>query len=365
MSRLPHRFVSRIDAVAFCFLALSATRVFAIDLDECKTIEDDPKRLACYDSASGRSAPVKPAEQAMPAVTGNIKNDVSGIGLVARQLVDQTRPGTKASSLGERWDLDGDPDPALFSLRPYKPIYILPAYYSTSPNLRATSPNPANTGNILGPIDHLESKFQFSLKTKLARNLLVDGGSLWAGYTQTSRWQVYNSERSRPFRESDYEPELIYTAPIHYSLLGVDARMLGLSLTHQSNGRDDPQSRSWNRVIGIIGLESGDWSFMVRPWLRIREKAAKDNNSDILDYVGRGEVVAVKKLGNQQIAVTLRHSLRFGQQSHGSVTVDYAVPLYGYLKGHVQFFSGYGESLIDYNHHTNAIGLGISLGEWF
>lgn len=365
MSRLPPRLVRRIDAVAFCFFACFATRASAIDVDECKAIQDDPKRLACYDAASGRSTPPKPAEQQMPAVTADVRNDVSGIGLVARQLTDQARPGTKPSSLGERWDLDGDPDPGLFSLRPYKPIYILPGFYSTSPNLRATSPNPANTGDILGPVDHLESKFQISLKTKLARNVLVDGGSLWAGYTQTSRWQVYNSERSRPFRESDYEPELIYTAPIHLSLAGVDGRMVGLSLTHQSNGRDDPQSRSWNRVIGIVGLESGDWTFMVRPWLRIREKADKDNNSDILDYVGRGEVVGVRKLGNQQIAVTLRHSLRLGHESHGSVTVDWAFPLYGYLKGHVQLFSGYGESLIDYNHHTNAVGLGISLGEWF
>ncbi len=62
--------------------------------------------------------------------------------------------------------------------------------------------------------------------------------------------------------------------------------------------------------------------------------------------------------------MTLRHSLRAGAESHGSATVDWAFPLYGDLKGYVQAFTGYGESLIDYNHHQNAIGVGISLGQW-
>ena len=97
---------------------------------------------------------------------------------------------------------------------------------------------------------------------------------------------------------------------------------------------------------------------------RWREKAAKDDNPDILDYVGRGELIVIRKLGNQQIAITLRHSLRGGTRSHGSIAVDWAFPIHGYLKGHVQAFSGYGESLIDYNHRQNSIGVGLSLLEW-
>jgi phospholipase A1 len=354
--------VRRIDVLLFAVASIWSVSARATELADCKTLEDDGKRLACYDSVSGRT--LTPADKEMPKVVEKVQNDVSGIGLVARQPVDTTKPGTKASSLEERWDLDGRPSPSLFALRPYKPIYILPAFYSSSPNLHPTSPNPANNATLAGPIDHLEGKFQFSLKAKMLENLAVNGGSLWFGYTQQSFWQVYNHETSRPFRESDYEPELMYTAPTHYSFFGVDGKLIGLSLTHQSNGRDVPQSRSWNRVIGQIGLESGEWTVMVRPWLRLREKADKDDNSDILNYVGRAEVIAIRKLGNQQIALTLRHSLRGGNESRGSITVDWAFPVYGYLKGHVQAFSGYGQSLIDYNHHQNALGVGISLGEW-
>lgn len=364
MQHPPVRFRFRRDlaATAMAVSALWSTSAHAIDLAECKTLEDAAKRLACYDAVSGRT--VTPADQQMPVVVQGLRNDVSGVGLVAQRPADTTPQGTRPSSLAERWDLDDAPNPALFALRPYKPVYILPAFYSTSPSTRATSPNPENNATLQGPINHLEGKFQISLKAKLFDNLLVDSGSLWFGYTQSSRWQVYNTATSRPFRETDYEPELMYTAPTRYSLFGLDGRLVGLSLTHQSNGRDIPQSRSWNRVIGQIGLENDHWAFLIRPWIRLREKAEKDDNADILDYVGRGELIAVRKLGNQQIAVTLRHSLKGGDRSHGSVAVDWAFPLYGYLKGHVQIFTGYGESLLDYNHRQHAIGVGLSVGEW-
>lgn len=361
MQSHPHRRpFHRLKPVVMAFPLLWSVSAHAIDIDECKATEDDLKRLACYDAASGRiikNDQQKTVVKDGPAVVGKIA--------VLPAKLDDTRPGTRPSSLDERWDLDGTPSPQLFALRPYKPVYILPAFYSSSPSTRATSPNPENNATLQGPIDHLEGKFQFSLKAKMIENLGFAGSSVWFGYTQSSRWQVYNHTTSRPFRETDYEPELIYTAPTHYSLLGLDGKMVGLSLTHQSNGRDIPQSRSWNRVIGQVGLENDNWAFLVRPWLRIREKAEKDDNSDILDYMGRGEVIAIRKLGNQQIAVTLRHSLKGGDRSHGSVAVDWGFPVYGYLKGHVQAFSGYGESLIDYNRRQNSIGVGLSLGEWF
>ena len=362
MQHSPSRLNLCRSAACVAFAALGSTTAHAIDQAECKTLEDDAKRLACYDIVSGRT--VTPAAQQLPSVVQGLRNDVSGVGLVAQRPPDVTPQGTRPSSLAERWDLDDAPNPALFALRPYKPVYILPAFYSTSPTTRISSPNPENTGSLQGPIEHLEGKFQISLKAKMLDNLLVDSGSLWFGYTQSSRWQVYNHATSRPFRETDYEPELMYTAPTRYSLLGLDGRLVGLSLTHQSNGRDTPQSRSWNRVIGQVGLENDDWAILIRPWLRIREKAEKDDNPDILDYVGRGEVIGIRKLGNQQIAITLRHSLRAGAKAHGSVAVDWAFPVYGYLKGHVQLFTGYGESLIDYNHRQTSIGVGLSVGEW-
>jgi len=34
------------------------------------------------------------------------------------------------------------------------------------------------------------------------------------------------------------------------------------------------------------------------------------------------------------------------------------------VKGYVQVFSGYGQSLIDYNRYTNGVGIGFALSDW-
>jgi len=156
-----------------------------------------------------------------------------------------------------------------------------------------------------------------------------------------------------------------------FALMGVDQpflggrlRMLGLGVNHQSNGRDEPWSRSWNRVIAQVGWERGDWSVLVRPWWRLHENADSDDNPGIEDYVGRGEVVVVRKAGSWLWSVQLRHSLEGGDRSRGSVLLDMAFPVSSYLKGHLQLFSGFGESLIDFNHRQTTAGIGISLVEW-
>ena len=211
-----------------------------------------------------------------------------------------------------------------------------------------------------------ETKFQISLKSKLWENILGNNGDLWFGYTQSSRWQLFNSQLSRPFRETDYEPELILNFRTQYDLpWGWTGRMSGVSFTHVSNGRDIPLSRSWNRVIGQFGIDRPGWTLVARPWWRVHEDRSSDDNPDIEDYMGRGEILVTRNWGGHEISALLRHSLRGGDRSHGAVELNWAFPIYGELKGYLQFFSGYGESLIDYNHSANYVGLGVSLIEWY
>src|SRR3546814_8582674 len=99
------------------------------------------------------------------------------------------------------------------------------------------SPNPRN--NVTEPmdLDAIEAKFQVSFKTKACENLFGDNGDIWMGYTQISRWQVYNGEISRPFRETNYEPEILLVFRNNYQLDGWKGRLAAVGINHQSNGR--------------------------------------------------------------------------------------------------------------------------------
>jgi phospholipase A1 len=126
-----------------------------------------------------------------------------------------------------------------------------------------------------------------------------------------------------------------------------------------------PQSRSWNRVIGQFGFDRAGWTVVVRPWWRIHEDQRSDDNPDIEDFMGRGEMLVTRNWDGNEISALFRHSLRGGDRSHSAVELNWAFPIHGELKGYLQFFSGYGESLIDYNHSANYFGLGVSLIEWY
>ena len=345
----------------------------------CVALSSDAARLACYDVALGRMTPDPvAADEAAAQARAQRREEQSSTstplprGERLREFFttdlhasgDEANAG-KGSLLDSRWELAKDSKLGTFQLRAYKPVYLLPAFWSSDPNQLPSSPNPNNTTTTAQAIDNTELKFQLSFKTKVAENVFGDNGDIWMGYTQSSRWQAYNSEVSRPFRETNYEPEVMLAFRNGYSLLGWNGRMTALHLNHQSNGRSDPLSRSWNRVILNVGLDRDNWALMLRPWYRVPESNSEDNNPDIDDYIGRGDATVVWTRDGHTLSLTGRHSLRGGERSHGSLQVDYGFPLTNLLRGHLQVFSGYGESMIDYNHKSTHVGLGVSLLDWF
>ena len=145
-------------------------------LADCAAIEADAARLACYDELAGRT--------------------------------DHPAADSKPSLLTENWELGGNT--ALFHLRRYKPVYLLPYFNASRTNPAPSSPSRGLTGSTPAQLDSTEAKFQLSFKTKILNDIFGSNGDLWGAYTQSSRWQLYNREHSRPFRETNYEPEVFF-----------------------------------------------------------------------------------------------------------------------------------------------------------
>ncbi|MCY7313325.1 MAG: phospholipase A [Pseudoxanthomonas sp.] len=352
--------------------------------EACVVIATDANRLACYDAALGRqAADTLAADAAAIAATEHARRQREAARPDAdKTLYERARHGAgavfseddanaearanagKGSLLDSRWELASDSKLGVFQLRAYRPVYLLPVLWTSNFNETPSSPNPDNTVSTPLNLDSVEAKFQLSFKTKLVENVFGDNGDIWGGYTQSSRWQVYSSEESCPFRETNYEPEVMLVFHNSYSIGGWKGRMAGIGVAHQSNGRNAPLSRSWNRVIANIGLDRENWALVLRPWWRISE-GGEDDNPDIEDFMGRGDAMLVYSRDGHEFSMLGRHSLRGGNDSRGSLQLDWGFPIDSTLRGHVLVFHGYGESLIDYNHKATYVGLGVSLLEWF
>ena len=313
----------------------------------CAEIDDESDRLACYDRMVERGLP--------PLPNGDEEKEPAPLPHVGFR-----RP---VSPLAERWELDRAAKRGLFGFRSHRQSYFIPARYSNAPNHAPRSPVEDLTPMPSYPLNSTEAKFQISFKFKVAEDIGGSGTDFWFGYTQQSHWQVYNKKDSRPFRETNYEPEAMLVVPVNRNVLGLRLRFVNLGLDHQSNGRAGALSRGWNRLYQQVGLERGGFALFVRAWQRVREPGSHDDNPDIGRFMGYGDIVAVYQLRNHSFAALVRNNLR-RSENHGALELDWSFRLVSNLKGYVQFFSGYGESMIDYNHRQSAIGLGVLINDW-
>ena len=327
--------------------------------------DDDAARLKCFDHAA--ALPVA-AEVHVPAVIGK----APAISADEQQNVaNQARSRDRRSYMTRVWNLDNrtnrDPD-ALDRLKPHKQSYLI---IRKTSNANTQPVSPAAGRSVLTPydLDAMEAKYQLSFKTDIGtlENLNLWGLKtlrVWGAYTQQSHWQVFNTRNSSPFRETDYEPELIAAFGT-----GNESgwKLLNLGMLHQSNGRPNPESRSWNRLYAQGGWEWDNVALMARGWWRIPESALKDDNPDIVHYMGRGDLQVRWEPDNrsQSVALLLRNNLNFNQNL-GFVQLDWSIPvaLGKAARLHAQITSGYGESLIDYNHRQTTFGMGVSFREW-
>lgn len=359
--------------VALAALQATATPVVAADaevptLEKCAAIGPAADRLACYDLLAGR-APTPPVPSAAPLTAepaaGSVPAPVPTSKLAPKDAAEAVAatPDGSGSLLSKYWELDASDKRGVFNLTGYRTNYVLPLRVTTDMNRAPASPTQEAVS--LPNYRRIEAKFQVSLRTKVLQDVGLPGGDLWLAFTQQANWQVWNSADSKPFRNSDYEPEAIYvvpTAPSWRTLpLGWQWRFSQLALAHQSNGQSDPLSRSWNRVYLGAGIERGDWSLTSRIAHRLKE-SSDDNNPDLVSYRGRADFVLGWNSGLHSASLLYRTTLRDGKT--GALQFEWSYPVFrdqpNGVRWMVQAFSGYGETLTDYNFRQSSLGLGVS-----
>ena len=249
-----------------------------------------------------------------------------------------------------------------FVLIAYKQNYILPYTYSSKVNREAYE----FAGDWAKKLEHSEAKIQISMKVPLNKtDIFTPGDGLYFGFTLQSWWQVYNDALSAPFRETNYQPELFYLSRLDWKPLGGNTGF-GVGIEHQSNGRSQVLSRSWNRVYVNFLYEKDNYAFSLRPWYRFKEADKKDplssdgdDNPDIEKYMGHFDLKAAYRFKKHEFSLIGRNNLR--SDNKGAIEFGWSFPLTGHLKGYVQYFNGYGESMIDYDISQERIGIGILL----
>jgi phospholipase A1/A2 len=225
---------------------------------------------------------------------------------------------------------------------------------------------------VVGGDGGLNAKFQISLRFRLfddhgrlARRIpWID--DLYLSFSQTALWDL--GELSKPFKDASYKPRLFYA---NYDLaryfdgtlrFGVES-----GIGHESNGKEGDDSRSYNMLYARPTLTLGDPDgFRAYFAPLIHNYIAASDNPDIEDY--RGYVDWLFGIGSKG-GLDFWGVLRKGTRSdYGSVELNASYPLSklsgGDLTGWLmlQYFNGYGESLLDYNRKLDSqVRLGIAI----
>jgi len=323
---------------------------------ECLSIPEESARLACFDRAVGEAARAADKGEAAAATTATAASAEAQ----ARGSTEAKAAAPEASApslIDTAWGFL--PDSRRAYVRLHEPNYLLFARYTTDVNRGPYEPLFDAFAEDYDFKD-VEAKYQISFKGRLATTEDRRWG-LWFAYTQQSQWQVYSGDISSPFRETNYMPELFGSFRPGVEVGAFDFNLLNFGFTHQSNGRADPISRSWDRLFVEGGFERENLALIVRAWTRVRPGDYEDDNPDITDYMGHGQVTALYRWHDNTFTLMGRGNLNTGK---GAAQFSWTSrPVLGPMRVHFQVFSGYGESLIDYDWNQTTVGLGVTLND--
>lgn len=200
-----------------------------------------------------------------------------------------------------------------------------------------------------------DAKFQVSIRHRLTNSTLPFKTYFFLTYTQKAFWDIF--QESFPFRDLNFNPTLGLGRALirHNRYLGT----ISLQFEHESNGKGGDDSRSWNKASFATQLALNDqWSFQAKAWIPIVDS---QNNKDIVSYSGWGFVAMDYSSPRHKYNVGCIITKRGGVNLNTNIQLNFSIRLFSddnqYL--FLQYYNGYGESLLDYKQYRQRLRLGI------
>ncbi|UPW20389.1 phospholipase A [Agarivorans sp. TSD2052] len=275
----------------------------------------------------------------------NIHNQSFGLGVSLNRIGDRREMASQSS----KWTFAG--------MSIFRDNYILPVKYNPSPAA------PDLAGGLTGDTpEKVELEFQLSFRLTFPFTLFTSSDNLSFAYSQQTFWQPYGRDGDA-IRETNYEPELFYQWNAQQQQQDSSVWLpewVRFGFVHESNGQTQIRSRSWNRIYTELSFDAKPVTIGIKPWYRLKEDASEDDNPNIEDYYGYGELTANWQINdNHRLSLMARNNLK--TDNKGAIDVRWAYPITKELALYLKYFNGYGESLIDYNKHNQSLGIGFAL----
>lgn len=344
--------------------------------EACKLLLEQTTSAAPTDKDKPNAAASPQPTSSTPADTAQQADSPQAANKVAAQIEESNIPVAKKNPsskeapqrriLQDRLTMEALNRSNRFLLTPHKRNFLLPISYSEKPNIEPYE----KANSLVNDLNHTETELQLSVKILLRENIFDKNGHLYLGYTDHAFWQVYNRSLSAPFRETDHQPELILSFTNDMKIFGFHNVLNEAIVNHQSNGQTGLLSRSWNRIMLNSVFEKDNLAFVFTPWYRLPEDKQKyegdprgDDNPDISDYMGHFELSGSYKYKSDIFNIQIRNNLQ--SENRGAVELSWTFPVSKTMRGYLNYFDGYGHSLIDYNQDKQVIGLGIIFTDLF
>jgi phospholipase A1 len=337
-----------VNACLLAFWALALVYSSSASAQDHPTQAQEETPPAQKTAPPGQATPPPIVESALIKSVKKVVEEANDDIRTTQSILDKREKSVKESNVNP------------FSISQYRQNYLLPITH-------VKSPNPISVNGLTDEnIDNFEAKYQISVNMPL---LLMDddASGVFFGMTLVSFWQVFNDETSKPFRENNYEPEVYYQWQTDWDLFGYRFNQFNVGLNHQSNGQSGLKSRSWNRIYATAIFSDVNSLYYLKTWYRLPEDQKTfeldptgDDNPDISDFIGRTEFGFGFNMGKLNLLAKVSNNLSFNK-NRGSIELNLTYPINDRYDWLLQYFNGYGDSLIDYNRHQQRIGFGIQL----